>query len=384
MAKAIADVRSSSTVLSLRSVWVLRMTLGWITLLGAVLFLLGTSWDVQWHFDVGRDRTLTAPHLVMLGSIVVSGIATLAAVLIETRWARHSSLVMKNSTRFADFFHSSLGAYIAGFGALDTAVGFPIDTYWHELYGIDVSILAPFHVMIITGMSITALGAAYMLASATNLAIRDAAGKATVRSGYIGVTVGLATMMCNLMLFVFGAFSRTGRIDLGILVINTFPLMVGGFGALALVAATRAIPWRAAATLVTVVYLFFDLVIFLYVPFATDTLVGIEQQSYRPNASHNAIISLVWPISLIVAAIVIDLVSGRAQRKQWSSRVTNTRMISAVLIGFLAVSLLQPFFLFAARSLVSLGVSLLVGVLGSWLGYWFGAGLGDSLQRVER
>jgi hypothetical protein len=381
MAKAIADVRSSSTALSLRSVWVLRMTLGWITLLGAVLFLLGTSWDVQWHVDVGRDRTLTAPHLVMLGSIVVSGIATLAAVLIETRWARHSSLVMKNSTRFADFFHSSLGAYIAGFGALDTAVGFPIDTYWHELYGIDVSILAPFHVMIITGMSITALGAAYMLASATNLAIRDAAGKATVRSGYIGVTVGLATMMCNLMLFVFGAFSHTGRI---VLVINTFPLMVGGFGALALVAATRAIPWRAAATLVTAVYLFFDLVIFLYVPFATNALVGIEQQSYRPNASHNAIISLVWPISLIVAAIVIDLVSGRARRKQWSSRVINTRMISAVLIGFLAVSLLQPFFLFASRSLVSLGVSLLVGVLGSWLGYWFGAGLGDSLQRVER
>src|SRR5260370_809807 len=48
------------------NVWGLRLTLGSIALLGAVLFLLGTSWDIQWHTFIGRDRTLVPPPQVLL------------------------------------------------------------------------------------------------------------------------------------------------------------------------------------------------------------------------------------------------------------------------------------------------------------------------------
>src|SRR5213080_1417511 len=132
MAEAIGGLESlsdsPSLARSLRAVGMLRLALGGTVLLGAILFLLGTSWDIQWHSFIGRDRTLIPPHLVMLGGVTLSGIGALASVLIETLWARRNPLIASNSTHFADAFYGPLGAYIAGFGALDAAVGFPLDS----------------------------------------------------------------------------------------------------------------------------------------------------------------------------------------------------------------------------------------------------------------
>ena len=125
MAKALGlRDSSSSQVLSLRTVWILRLALGFTVLLGATIFFLGTSWDIQWHSFIGRDRTLIPPHIVMLSGVTLGGLAAMAAVLSETLWARRSTIVTYKSTGFADAFHGSLGAYIAGFGALDAAIGF--------------------------------------------------------------------------------------------------------------------------------------------------------------------------------------------------------------------------------------------------------------------
>ncbi|HEY7416020.1 MAG TPA: hypothetical protein VH593_12555, partial [Ktedonobacteraceae bacterium] len=147
------------------SLWKLRLALGLGTLFGVVMDLFALSWDIQWHSAVGRDRTLTAPHLFILGGIIISGLVALTAVLIETRWARRDASLAKRSTSFAGLFSSSLGAYLVGYGSLASAIAFPIDQYWHTLYGIDVSIWAPFHIMAISGLCVSCLGVAYMLAN---------------------------------------------------------------------------------------------------------------------------------------------------------------------------------------------------------------------------
>lgn len=36
-----------------------RLVFGWIILAGATVGFFAFSWDIQWHIDVGRDRTLT-------------------------------------------------------------------------------------------------------------------------------------------------------------------------------------------------------------------------------------------------------------------------------------------------------------------------------------
>ncbi|HEY5002211.1 MAG TPA: hypothetical protein VII61_03605, partial [Ktedonobacteraceae bacterium] len=77
MAKALrrtdALSNSFSQTRSIHAVWMLRMTLGFVALLGSIIFILGTSWDVQWHLLIGRDRTLIPPHLMMLSGVALSG-----------------------------------------------------------------------------------------------------------------------------------------------------------------------------------------------------------------------------------------------------------------------------------------------------------------------
>jgi hypothetical protein len=137
MAKTLSGLKplndSPALLHSLRAVWTLRLVFGFIVLLGSIIFFLGTSWDIRWHSLIGRDRTLIPPHEVMLTGVGLSGIAAVAAILIETLWARRSPIIAQSGTSFANVFHGSLGAYVAGFAALDAAVAFPLDAYWHSL-----------------------------------------------------------------------------------------------------------------------------------------------------------------------------------------------------------------------------------------------------------
>jgi len=318
--------------------------------------------------------------------VTLSGISALASVLIETLWRRDTPALEKMSTGFNTTFASSLGAYVAGFAALDAAIAFPLDSYWHSIYGVDVSIWAPFHVMFITGMSIVAGGAACMLISATNLALRDKAASA-VRSGYVGVVVALATMMGLLMLFVPPSLGENGYINLGVVTIGTFPLLVSLFGAFALVAAGYVFPWRWAATSLVAVYLFFGLVLALGVPPMMSVLLRLEQQTLRPNASLEAI-SQNWLWALFVAAIILDLSSWFVRRKGWSVAKTHVVIVWATIISFVVMAISDPLFLYTLfrhpQAGLTLGVSLLPGVLGAYAGGWFGQKLGILMQQLER
>src|SRR5262249_30470474 len=152
---------------------------------------------------IGRDRILIPPHELMLGGVALSGFAAIADVLLETIWARRRPPLADHMVRFAGLFSASLGGYVAGFAALDAAVAFPLDAYWHALYGIDVTIWAPFHVMILGGMAMTALGGAYLLASAARLA--DGSGApAAARLGELGAVAAFAA---TFNIFVFLTFN---------------------------------------------------------------------------------------------------------------------------------------------------------------------------------
>jgi hypothetical protein len=118
---------ATTPVRSLRAVSTLRLVLGLTALLGAIIFLEGTSWDIQWHSFIGRDRTLIPPHLMMLSGVTLSGISGLLSVLIESWWARRNSLKAQYSVGFANLFSAPLGAYIVGYTALTAAVAFPME-----------------------------------------------------------------------------------------------------------------------------------------------------------------------------------------------------------------------------------------------------------------
>ena len=122
-----------------------------LRLIGAVLitlamaiFIIGTAWDIQWHPSVGRDRVLTGPHLVLLGGIALSGLLSLAMILLDSwRAWRGRTVDDRNSTAILGVFRAPIGLFAAGVGALTAALAFPLDDYWHTLYGIDVTLWAP-------------------------------------------------------------------------------------------------------------------------------------------------------------------------------------------------------------------------------------------------
>src|SRR5579884_4301085 len=279
------------------ALWKLRLVSGWIMLLTSLVGLFAVSWDIQWHIAVGRDRTLTAPHLFILGSITVTGLAALAAVLLETLWARRNASVAQESTTFAGIFSSSLGTYLVGYGALDAAIAFPLDQYWHTLYGIDVSIWAPFHIMEFTGFFVGNLGAAYMLANGARLAAQHGT-KWAERAGYVGVIVALATLMGAFTFVLIPSIGSQGYIPLGSLTFTVYPLMLGVFATFILVIARRVLPWRIAATGVAAVYVLLGWINSLIIPPLMAFTLAAEQQHLLPNATTASALTREWQNAL--------------------------------------------------------------------------------------
>ncbi len=378
-----------SSALSLRAVWTLRLVLGLTALLGAVIFLEGTSWDIQWHSLIGRDRTLIPPHIMMLIGVTISGLSGLLTVCIESLWARRSELIAKNSTNFVDIFYGPLGAYIVGFAALMAAVAFPLDAYWHALYGIDVRIWAPFHVMFASSMGIVALGAAYMLLSAARLVGQtDSKHEGAKRAAYLGAIVALATVLSIFTLLLFDALNSNNQIDLGFVSINVFPLLSSVMVAFTLVAAAYAIPWRWAATSVSLCYALLAVIMVLYVQPATGWLLTVENLTYRRSRIPlTSLVALQWFLTPIVVAILVDIVMHRAQRKHWSrSKLTLILALMALISGILPIIPAAPLLsvaLVIRLGLASFSVSLLLGLAGAWLGTRFGRNVGESLSTQE-
>ncbi len=380
---------SSSHAPSLHTVLILRLICGLVVLLSALISFVGTSWDIQWHTLIGRDRTLIPPHEMMLTGITVGGIAALTVIITETIWARRYQSMAQQFTPFAGLFSGPLGAYIAGYAALNSAVAFPLDTYWHTLYGIDVDLWAPFHIMIISGMAFMAFGAIYMLASAAHLAERLHERRAE-RNAHLGMIGALATSLSLFTLLTAEGSGPDHALQLGFTSISLFPILTAFLLGSMLGGAAYAFSWRWAATSVVGVSFLLVLIDHLVIPPALIWLMQIEQLTYRGGQSYPPSVSLVaiiWPLLCLVSAIVIDLCVQRARQQGWSERRLFIGIALAVLVGGIPLSIRHP--LAALEWVNGVGVpsallSLVVGGLASVVGTKLGRSIGETTRTLER
>lgn len=134
----------SATIARPRSGWWTRVAgvqsrtvLFWLTII-ATITRTGAYWDVQWHAVVGRDSFWIPPHDLIYSGVAISGLIGLFMVLREgfgRRWARPLPW--------------SWLLVMAGAGCLVGAA--PFDDLWHRLYGIDVTIWSPPHMVGVLG-----------------------------------------------------------------------------------------------------------------------------------------------------------------------------------------------------------------------------------------
>jgi hypothetical protein len=301
-----------------------------------LMFLFGTAWDIQWHPSVGRDRALTPPHLLMLGGIAASGLVSLAMVLLDTWRARSGKTVDEaNSTRLFFLFRAPFGFAVSGFGALFSAIAFPLDDYWHVLYGIDVTLWAPFHVMILAGMIMVGLGVMYVLSSEMNRADSSPA-KAWIGGG---LAVTLALTLGVLLLFIPQANVAEGLARIGSYEFALFPVLLAFMLSITLVTVVRVTQRAGTATLLAVVLLAIQQGLFAFVPWAMDGLVAAEGLAYRPDAPDSVIVPSSYPIMILLAALIVDgvfWISRRSiDRRPWgTAAVLGAGAATAVLATF--------------------------------------------------
>lgn len=120
------------------------------TVFASFCVITGLIWDICWHMSIGRDGLLSPPHLVIYLGAVVAGLFSGYEILRKTFWG--NDIEKAASVKIWGFFYSSLGSLFCVWGALSMLTSAPFDDWWHNTYGLDVTILSPPHTVLILGI----------------------------------------------------------------------------------------------------------------------------------------------------------------------------------------------------------------------------------------
>ncbi len=310
---------------------------------------LGAVWDREWHAYVGRDQFWTPPHTLIYSCVAGVGLLVLALVLLETvRYHRKAVGVNEHSTvRVLGFFHAPLGFIITGFGALLALVSAPLDNYWHELYGIDVALWAPFHLMGITGGMIGIFGLVYVFAG--EAAVERQRGLVLRR--WLGLTAlewGALLVLASMMNFTLTGFLQFPVATFGPLSVSTYPLPLVMSGTFSFVSAQRLTRRPGVALLLVLLLLLNTIAVELFIPWAIRTGVEWQGLTYRTAQAPEFSWSYAFlPLVFLIPALLVD---GLAL---WSKRRQRQMTEKAPALGLLGIVLTPPVLVLAPLILFS-------------------------------
>jgi hypothetical protein len=352
-------------------------------LLSELAFVAGAAWDIQWHYAIGRDRPFIPPHLLLLAGIALTGILALAGVLRHSFASRRDP--SGNTIGLFRFLRAPLGMYLAGFGALSAALAFPWDDYWHRLYGVDVTLWAPFHVMIIAGMALAALGTTYLFASGG--AASGQPGGRTEWGRGVGMALSFSMVAAVMLLLQAQALDREGILSLREARIIFPPLLVG-LTIPWLVAAALAVPFPGGATLTALGLLGVRLALFAFVPAALRWAAALEGARIREDNMFVTATPYAFPAWAVVAGLVIDLVWWAARTRRLPLRPVPALVLAGTLGAMTLGVLDRPWEITLPAVRGGAGLNLRAALLNSLpavavagaFAAVYGAGLGGALR----
>ena len=125
---------------------------GWVTLPSVVgtgsllVALLGMYWDISLHIDDGRDAgplANPAHYLILVGLFGIFAAGCIAVALPKGEKPTPSAV------RIMDGWYAPVGAILIALAGGYALIGFPLDDMWHRLFGQDVTLWGPTHLMLI-------------------------------------------------------------------------------------------------------------------------------------------------------------------------------------------------------------------------------------------
>ena len=128
----------------------------WVLVGGKLLGAWGLTWDIQWHLQIGRDSFWIPPHLMMYGGVTAGVIVTFALLALETARARRRP-PGPDTIRVLGLV-GTRGLHLAAWGVALVILAAPIDDLWHRLFGLDVTLWSPPHLLGLLGSGVNTLG----------------------------------------------------------------------------------------------------------------------------------------------------------------------------------------------------------------------------------
>jgi hypothetical protein len=203
--------------------------------------LFGFIWDVSLHIGNGRDDgALANPahYFILIGLFGIFVAGCTAMVLPYDRPG-------PAAVRITDDWYAPVGGIVMAGCGLYALLGFPLDDIWHRIFGQDVTLWGPTHLMMIGGAGFSTLAAAYLEVEGKRVAgpdaPRDGIGLKFVQYlAFAGVLIGMSVYQIE---FDFGVpqFRQVFQ-----------PMLIAAAAALALVAA-RVFLGRGAALLAAII-----------------------------------------------------------------------------------------------------------------------------------
>src|SRR3954469_17779060 len=133
---------------------------GWSSLPGGFLgvslltAVFGMYWDISLHIDNGRDPgplANPAHYFILVGLFGVRASGVLSIALTDDKPS-------ESAVRLPNGWWAPLGAIVIITCGAVSLLAFPLDDIWHRLFGQDVTLWGPTHLLLIGGASFSILG----------------------------------------------------------------------------------------------------------------------------------------------------------------------------------------------------------------------------------
>src|SRR3989441_1073367 len=353
-------------------------------LLGAkVVSSWGVQWDIQWHTLIGRDSFWIAPHLMTYAGVVV---------MVGLSFGVLAATTLSPSRRGGDVVRvlgltGTRGFHLAAWGIALTVLAAPIDDLWHRLFGLDVTLWSPPHLLGLLGAAINTL-ACFRIAREVYPATGRAAVAAVVCTGtilFIGLHFALQPSFRFAYLYggvLFHFYAMLAALVLPVALVTT--------------AHRSGVRWTPAVVMAGAVALGllgmqiaragFDLlqpVSVIEAEIAKDPTspIAVAYLVARKNGTPpGATASLTQLLGLlpVAAMIVVD-----PRRRPVAATVAYALVLFALMAVRLAfLPAFRPLVPGTGATLVALGLTLVAGVAGGWVAGRIAAALGPAPRSV--